>query len=212
MPLAAGRHCAVDQELGRDGIEDPPLVGSLLVAPLALVPRSLLVVLHDVAGPDWAQIGVLAGVAPGPALAEQVPALVELDFDLVQPGPFFVRQALVRRVLRSSWCSSATSLSMCSTISASFIWSSYPRLCPFVTAATWSVPGIMPHLAGLFHCAMNQTLSHSPDLLGLYLDEAGSFPLLTKADEMRLGQIIQEGQAAQATLASEREADRQAAP
>ena len=48
---------------------------------------------------------------------------------------------------------------------------------------------------------MNQTLSHSPDLLGLYLDEAGSFPLLTKADEMRLGQIIQEGQAAQATLA-----------
>jgi RNA polymerase sigma factor (sigma-70 family) len=49
---------------------------------------------------------------------------------------------------------------------------------------------------------MNQTLSHSPDLLGLYLDEAGSFPLLTKADEMRLGQIIQEGQAAQARLDS----------
>jgi RNA polymerase sigma factor (sigma-70 family) len=39
-----------------------------------------------------------------------------------------------------------------------------------------------------------------PDLLGLYLDEAGSFPLLTKADEMRLGQIIQEGQAARAML------------
>ena len=58
----------------------------------------------------------------------------------------------------------------------------------------------MPHLTGLFHYVMNQTLSHSPDLLGLYLDEAGSFPLLTKADEMRLGQIIQEGQAAQATL------------
>ena len=56
----------------------------------------------------------------------------------------------------------------------------------------------MPHLTGLFHYAMKQTLSHSPDLLGLYLDEAGSFPLLTKADEMRLGQIIQEGQAAQA--------------
>jgi RNA polymerase sigma factor (sigma-70 family) len=49
---------------------------------------------------------------------------------------------------------------------------------------------------------MNQTLSHSPDLLGLYLDEAGSFPLLTKADEMRLGQIIQEGQAAEANLDS----------
>ncbi|HVA74463.1 MAG TPA: sigma-70 family RNA polymerase sigma factor [Acidimicrobiales bacterium] len=49
---------------------------------------------------------------------------------------------------------------------------------------------------------MNQTLSHSPDLLGLYLDEAGSFPLLTKADEMRLGQIIQDGQSAQAELDS----------
>ncbi len=58
----------------------------------------------------------------------------------------------------------------------------------------------MPHLTGLFHYAMKQTLSHAPDLLGLYLDEAGSFPLLTKADEMRLGQIIQEGQVAQATL------------
>ena len=54
----------------------------------------------------------------------------------------------------------------------------------------------------LFLIAMNQSLSHSPDLLGLYLDEAGSFPLLTKADEMRLGQIIQDGQAAQATLDS----------
>ncbi len=60
----------------------------------------------------------------------------------------------------------------------------------------------MVHPLGLFHYAMNQTLSYSPDLLGLYLDEAGSFPLLTKADEMRLGQIIQEGQAAQATLDS----------
>jgi RNA polymerase sigma factor (sigma-70 family) len=58
----------------------------------------------------------------------------------------------------------------------------------------------MPHLAGLLHYAMNQSLSYTPDLLGLYLDEAGSFPLLTKADEMRLGQIIQEGQAAKATL------------
>jgi RNA polymerase sigma factor (sigma-70 family) len=41
-----------------------------------------------------------------------------------------------------------------------------------------------------------------PDLLGLYLDEAGSFPLLSKADEMRLGQIIQEGQEATARLES----------
>ena len=47
---------------------------------------------------------------------------------------------------------------------------------------------------------MTQSTTHSPDLLGLYLDEAGSFPLLTKADEMRLGQIIQEGQIARARL------------
>jgi RNA polymerase sigma factor (sigma-70 family) len=52
----------------------------------------------------------------------------------------------------------------------------------------------------LFVNAMKQNATYSPDLLGLYLDEAGSFPLLTKADEMRLGQIIQAGQAAQATL------------
>ncbi|HET9689735.1 MAG TPA: sigma-70 family RNA polymerase sigma factor [Acidimicrobiales bacterium] len=43
----------------------------------------------------------------------------------------------------------------------------------------------------------------APDLLGLYLDEAGSFPLLTKADEMELGQIIQEGQAASERLGSD---------
>ncbi|MBV9660944.1 MAG: sigma-70 family RNA polymerase sigma factor [Acidimicrobiales bacterium] len=47
---------------------------------------------------------------------------------------------------------------------------------------------------------MSQNSSYSPDLLGLYLDEAGSFPLLTKADETRLGQVIQEGQAARAAL------------
>lgn len=41
----------------------------------------------------------------------------------------------------------------------------------------------------------------APDLLGLYLDEAGSFPLLSKADEMELGQIIQEGQGAAERLA-----------
>jgi RNA polymerase sigma factor (sigma-70 family) len=41
-----------------------------------------------------------------------------------------------------------------------------------------------------------------PDLLGLYLDEAGSFPLLTKGDEMRLGRAIQAAQAAREELAS----------
>jgi RNA polymerase sigma factor (sigma-70 family) len=59
----------------------------------------------------------------------------------------------------------------------------------------------MPDPQGLLLIAMNQNASYSPDLLGLYLDEAGSFPLLTKADEMRLGQIIQEGQSAAAALA-----------
>ncbi|MDA8283130.1 MAG: sigma-70 family RNA polymerase sigma factor [Actinomycetota bacterium] len=47
----------------------------------------------------------------------------------------------------------------------------------------------------------NSTMGAGPDLLGLYLDEAGSFPLLTKSDEMRLGQIIQEGQGAKELLA-----------
>ena len=59
----------------------------------------------------------------------------------------------------------------------------------------------MPHVRALLHIAMNQNTSHTPDLLGLYLDEAGSFPLLTKADEMRLGKTIQEGQEAAARLA-----------
>ncbi len=60
----------------------------------------------------------------------------------------------------------------------------------------------MPPPARLFPIAMSQNPSYNPDLLGLYLDEAGSFPLLTKADEMRLGQVIQEGQAAQLRLDS----------
>ncbi|MGC8511729.1 MAG: sigma-70 family RNA polymerase sigma factor [Acidimicrobiales bacterium] len=48
---------------------------------------------------------------------------------------------------------------------------------------------------------MANSTTYAPDLLGLYLDEAGSFPLLTKSDEMRLGRIIQEGQAARESLA-----------
>ena len=44
-----------------------------------------------------------------------------------------------------------------------------------------------------------------PDLLGLYLDEAGSFPLLTKADEMRLGQVIQTAQTAREELESRKD-------
>ncbi|HSS09373.1 MAG TPA: sigma-70 family RNA polymerase sigma factor [Acidimicrobiales bacterium] len=40
------------------------------------------------------------------------------------------------------------------------------------------------------------------DLVRLYLDEIGRYPLLTKADEARLGQLVQAGQAAQAELDS----------
>ena len=48
--------------------------------------------------------------------------------------------------------------------------------------------------------AARGAMGAGPDLLGLYLDEAGSFPLLTKADEMRLGQVIQAAQAAREEL------------
>jgi RNA polymerase sigma factor (sigma-70 family) len=50
--------------------------------------------------------------------------------------------------------------------------------------------------------ASRGVMGAGPDLLGLYLDEAGSFPLLTKADEMRLGQVIQTAQAAREELES----------
>jgi RNA polymerase sigma factor (sigma-70 family) len=39
-------------------------------------------------------------------------------------------------------------------------------------------------------------MTMEPDLLGLYLDEAAGFPLLTKADELVLGKAVQAGQAA----------------
>jgi hypothetical protein len=38
-------------------------------------------------------VGVLAGVAAGAALAEEVPALVELDLDLVEAGLLLVVEA-----------------------------------------------------------------------------------------------------------------------
>src|ERR1035437_1394548 len=40
------------------------------------------------------------------------------------------------------------------------------------------------------------------DLVRLYLDEVGRYPLLTKDDEARLGQLVQAGQEAKATLDS----------
>jgi hypothetical protein len=42
---------------------------------------------------DVGGVGVLAGVAAGSALAEEVPALVELDFDLVEAGLLVVVEA-----------------------------------------------------------------------------------------------------------------------
>src|SRR6185295_2965463 len=47
---------------------------------------SLEVALDGAFGPDVGGVGVLAGVAAGSALAQQVPALVELDLDLVEAG------------------------------------------------------------------------------------------------------------------------------
>jgi RNA polymerase sigma factor (sigma-70 family) len=41
------------------------------------------------------------------------------------------------------------------------------------------------------------------DLVRLYLDEVGRYPLLTKADEARLGQLVQAGQEATAELESD---------
>src|SRR5512133_2040956 len=50
-------------------------------------PTPLLQVALDRApGPDPGAVGVLAGVPAGPALAQEVPALVELDLELAQPG------------------------------------------------------------------------------------------------------------------------------
>ena len=69
--------------------------------------------------------------------------------------------------------------------------------------------GTKPPSWGVVLVAMNEQTRRTvnrgatatgPDLLGLYLDEAGSFPLLTKADEMRLGQAIQAAQAAREEL------------
>ena len=47
----------------------------------------LEVALDRALGADVGDVGVLAGVAAGPALAQQVPALVELDLDLAGGGP-----------------------------------------------------------------------------------------------------------------------------
>jgi hypothetical protein len=96
-------------------------------------------VLHDVTGADLGYIGVLAGVAPGPALAEEVPALVELDFYLVQPGSFFVRQlsfAVFSLKLMLFCDESVDVLDNFRVVHGKLL----PAPVPFVTGATWSVP------------------------------------------------------------------------
>jgi RNA polymerase sigma factor (sigma-70 family) len=45
-------------------------------------------------------------------------------------------------------------------------------------------------------------MTAAPDLLGLYLNQAGGFALLTKADEARLAQVIEAGRAASEELAT----------
>ena len=52
------------------------------------------VTLDRALGADLGALGVLAGVAAGPALAQEVPALVELDLDLVEAGLLVVVEAL----------------------------------------------------------------------------------------------------------------------
>src|SRR6185369_6578979 len=52
--------------------------------------RSVLVVLYDPRRADIGLVRVLAELALRPALAEQVPGLVELDVDLLQPRLLFV--------------------------------------------------------------------------------------------------------------------------
>src|SRR5919112_176079 len=57
--------------------------------------RPLLQVPLDRAlGADGGAVGVLAGVAAGPALTQQVPALVEGDLDLVEAGLLGLVEAL----------------------------------------------------------------------------------------------------------------------
>jgi hypothetical protein len=61
----------------------------------------LFVILHDLGGPHLRFVRVEPDVAQGAALAQQIPALVELDPDLRQPLPigFEVARPLVQSVL-----------------------------------------------------------------------------------------------------------------
>jgi hypothetical protein len=61
--------------------------------------RSLLAVpLHGVCIARLRPVGVGAGVAEGPALAQQIPTSVELDLDRTQAHPVFFERIFIRPV------------------------------------------------------------------------------------------------------------------
>src|SRR5919106_808809 len=61
--------------------------------------RSLLVVLDDVGPPRRGVVGVEPELLPSPALAQQVPAAVELDLQRAQPFPIPLEGLYVSAVL-----------------------------------------------------------------------------------------------------------------
>jgi hypothetical protein len=52
----------------------------------------LLVALDDARWPDHGFVGILAGLAAGSTLPQQIPTLIERNFDLAPPFGFFVRE------------------------------------------------------------------------------------------------------------------------
>src|SRR5205085_1981266 len=73
------------------------------------LPGLLLVVLDGALATDLGGVGVEAGVAASAPLAQQVPALVERDLDLLEPGMLVVAQpdaglALLELVLLGDEC------------------------------------------------------------------------------------------------------------
>jgi hypothetical protein len=57
------------------------------------ISQLLVVALDGSGGPNFGRIRVLTGIASGPALAQQIPALIELDLEGFQPGRFGVVEA-----------------------------------------------------------------------------------------------------------------------
>jgi hypothetical protein len=63
------------------------MLGAVSLLPIRLFSFRLLLLvsLYCALVADLRRVGVLAGVAPASTLSEQVPALVELHFDVLQP-------------------------------------------------------------------------------------------------------------------------------